>query len=262
MPIVVALTVATALGSVRTAGGLEPKPGTTGSADRSNSPRLLMGRVSTPTIRLVGTRERGDRSRAPLLVHVPRAIPIRSEPGGGAVIGWLPEWSRYYHVPLVAWIRRTTADGRFGLLAVPYSSSRRSGWIALRGLSRSRTAVEVRVDLSRHLLVVLDRGRPAARFAAATGAPTSPTPQGRYFVTDRIAFAPGSAYGSFAFGISGIQPHLPAGWTGGDQLAIHGTSAPSTIGTSSSAGCIRVSEAALARLRPLLRLGTPVVVVP
>jgi lipoprotein-anchoring transpeptidase ErfK/SrfK len=79
-------------------------------------------------------------------------------------------------------------------------------------------------------------------------------------VTDRVPFSAGSALGSFAFGISGIQPHLPAGWSGGNQLAIHGTNEPWSIGTSASAGCVRVSESALQRFEPLLRLGTPVVI--
>jgi lipoprotein-anchoring transpeptidase ErfK/SrfK len=75
-----------------------------------------------------------------------------------------------------------------------------------------------------------------------------------------VPFAVGSALGSFAFGISGIQPRLPAGWSGGDQLAIHGTNQPWSIGQSVSAGCVRVSERTLARLRPLLAYGTPVVI--
>jgi lipoprotein-anchoring transpeptidase ErfK/SrfK len=75
-----------------------------------------------------------------------------------------------------------------------------------------------------------------------------------------VPFSPGSSYGSFAFGISGIQPNLPAGWTGGNQLAIHGTNQPWSIGRSASAGCVRVSESTLARLLPLLRYGTPVIV--
>jgi lipoprotein-anchoring transpeptidase ErfK/SrfK len=75
-----------------------------------------------------------------------------------------------------------------------------------------------------------------------------------------VPFPSGGYLGSFAFGISGIQPQLPAGWSGGDQLAIHGTNDPSSIGTSASAGCVRVSEATLAVLRPLLRLGTPIVI--
>jgi lipoprotein-anchoring transpeptidase ErfK/SrfK len=118
------------------------------------------------------------------------------------------------------------------------------------------------VDLSKHWVSVSKFGNVVAGFRAATGASYSPTPPGEYFVTDRIPFSPGSALGSFAFGISGIQPRLPAGWTGGNQLAIHGTNDLSSIGTSASAGCVRVSERALARLKPLLQLGTPVVIEP
>ena len=97
------------------------------------------------------------------------------------------------------------------------------------------------------------------RAPGATGASYTPTPVGEYFVTDRVPFS-GGRYGTFAFGISGIQPRLPAGWTGGNQLAIHGTNNPSSIGRSASAGCVRVSEATLDRLIPLLRYGTPVIV--
>jgi len=123
-------------------------------------------------------------------------------------------------------------------------------------------SVEVRADLSEHRLEVLRDGRVLLRARAATGAPSSPTPPGRYFVTDRVAMPGGGAFGTFAFGLSGIQTDLPAGWTGGDQLAIHGTDDPSSIGTSASAGCLRVSERVLARLRRLLRPGTPVVIAP
>ena len=139
-------------------------------------------------------------------------------------------------------------------------SPRRDGWIRLNGLARSSTAIAVDVDLSAHRLTVTRGDRKQFSFPAATGATGSPTPPGEYFVTDRIAFPGGGPLGSFAFGISGTQPHLPAGWSGGNQLAIHGTTNPRSIGTSASAGCVRVSEIALARLRPLLQLGTPVVI--
>jgi lipoprotein-anchoring transpeptidase ErfK/SrfK len=116
------------------------------------------------------------------------------------------------------------------------------------------------VDLSEHRVRVYDRTRLLFAVAGATGRASSPTPPGQYAVTDRVPFGAGSDYGSFAFGISGIQPHLPPGWTGGNQLAIHGTNDPGSIGTSASAGCVRVSEASLGRLRPLLQLGTPVII--
>ncbi|MFB3737879.1 MAG: L,D-transpeptidase [Candidatus Velamenicoccus archaeovorus] len=224
--------------------------------------RLVLERVSTAAIRAAAEPEGRLGPRPALLVDLRGPLRATAEPGGGRVVGILPPASRYYHVPLVAWVRRTDPTGRFGLVQVPYGAGPRSGWIPLRGLRRHRTPIRVRVDLSRHELTVTRWGRTIARFPAATGAAVSPTPPGRYFVTDRVPFPRGSSLGSFAFGISGIQPHLPAGWSGGDQLAIHGTNAPSTIGTSASAGCVRVSEAALARLRPLLELGTPVVIVP
>jgi lipoprotein-anchoring transpeptidase ErfK/SrfK len=174
----------------------------------------------------------------------------------------MPADSRYYAVPTVAWVRHPSRDLRYGLVDVPYVAGRAQGWIALRGLSTSHTGIRVEADLSEHRITVRRGDDVLFHAPAATGAPASPTPAGRYFVTDRIPFPAGSSLGTFAFGISGIQPRLPAGWSGGDQLAIHGTNAPWSIGRSASAGCLRVSEQILDRLRPLLRLGTPVVIHP
>ena len=206
--------------------------------------------------------ERAPRPEPALLVRIPRAMRITAHPGGGRAVGTMPAGSKYYHEPITAWVIDVARRGRFGEVTVPYSGSGRTGWIPIRGLRRDATWVTVRVDLSRHLLVVEKRDRVLGRFTAATGAPGSPTPPGRYFVTDRVAFPAGSYYGTFAFGISGIQTRLPPGWSGGNQLAIHGTNSPSSIGRSVSAGCLRVSEAALDRLKPLLQPGTPVIVRP
>jgi lipoprotein-anchoring transpeptidase ErfK/SrfK len=198
--------------------------------------------------------------RTELLARIPRQLPIRARPGAGGIVGWMPRSSPSYRQHTHAWILRQTADHRFGLVPVPFVARHRTGWIRLKGISLSRAPVRVEADLSQHLLVVERRGHVLFRTKAATGAPDSPTPTGRYFVSDRVPFAPGSAYGSFVFGLSGIQPHLPAGWNGGTQLAIHGTNEPWAIGRSVSAGCLRVSEGALRRLKPLLKLGTPVVI--
>lgn len=194
------------------------------------------------------------------LVEIERALPITARPGGGRVVGTMPAGSRYYAIPTVAWIRELSRDGRHGLVDVPYVARHANGWIALRGLTTAWTRVSVEADLSEHRITVRRGDDVLFRAPAATGAPASPTPTGRYFVTDRVPFPSGGSLGTFAFGISGIQPNLPPGWSGGDQLAIHGTNDPSSIGRSASAGCLRVSEHVLARLKRLLRLGTPVVV--
>lgn len=196
-----------------------------------------------------------------VLVHVPRSLPAFARPRASAArVGVVPAGSKYYGIPIVAWVETVSTDGRWGLVDLPYTWPRREGWIRIKGLSRDTTRVQVEVDLSHHMVIVRRFGKVLFRAPAATGASYSPTPVGEYFVTDRVPFGAGSALGSFAFGISGIQPRLPAGWSGGNQLAIHGTNNPSSIGRSVSAGCVRVSESTLHRLRPLLVYGTPVIV--
>jgi lipoprotein-anchoring transpeptidase ErfK/SrfK len=199
--------------------------------------------------------------RPALLVHIPSTMAIRSKPGGGAVIGFLAPTSRYLGTPTTAWVLDVSPKGSFGRVVVPYSGTARTGWIPLRGLKRDWTGIKVTADLSRHTITVTKLGRVLFTALAATGTPVSPTPPGRYFVSDRVPTGdPYGSFGFYAFGISGIQTHLPPGWGGGDQLAIHGTNDPGSIGRSASAGCLRVSASTLERLIPLLRLGTPVVI--
>jgi len=188
---------------------------------------------------------------------------LRARPDADArAIGTMPSSSKYYHVPIVAWVEEVSANGRWGRVEIPYAWPRRDGWILIAGLQRTSTGVSVDVDLSQHRITVTRFGHRLLSAPAATGAPSSPTPPGHYFVTDRVPFPAGSSLGAFAFGISGIQPRLPAGWSGGNQLAIHGTNDPGSIGSSGSAGCVRVGSTTLSRLLPLLRLGTPVVIHP
>src|SRR5262245_25224415 len=204
---------------------------------------------------------RGIPLGAQLLVRVPAGgIVAHREPSGSSrSVGSVVPASKYYGFPISIWVEATNATRTWGRVQLPYSWPRTDGWIPLRGLSRSRTNVVVSVDLSEHTVRVYRSGELRYRVRGATGAPSSPTPPGDYVVTDRVPFS-GGALGTFAFGISGIQPRLPAGWSGGDQLAIHGTDEPWSIGRSVSAGCVRVSEWSLARFRPLLQLGTPVII--
>ncbi len=104
----------------------------------------------------------------------------------------------------------------------------------------------------------------AASFVAAVGAPDSPTPIGRFSVTDPIATGDaGGPYGWYAFGLSGHQPHLPPGLErrrpAGDPR--HERSGR-RWGRRRRPGCLRVSASALAVLKRALRPGTPVVIHP
>jgi L,D-transpeptidase catalytic domain len=197
-----------------------------------------------------------------VLVWISTPIPITARPGGGRTLGVMPASSRYLGTPTVAWVTEPSPDGRFGRVRVPYSAARLSGWIPLVGLRADSTAIKLVADLSRRSLSLLRDGRVEARFVAAIGAPATPTPAGLYFVTDLIRVPRGGPYGTFAVGLSGVQQGLPPSWRGGDQLAIHGTNNPGSIGRAVSHGCLRVSNMALAMLRSVLTLGTPVIVRP
>lgn len=197
-----------------------------------------------------------------LLARVDRATVVRAQPGGRQV-GSVPATSAYLGQPTVAWVQATTDDGRWGRVTLPWSKPvGRSGWISLDGIATTGTRTMLVADLSRREITAYRGCRPLFSVRSAIGRPGSPSPTGRFWVTDRVAVpaAQQDSFGTFAFGLSTVQPNLPAGWTGGDQMAIHGTGAPGSIGEAASAGCLRVSEDALRRLKPLLDLGTPVVI--
>ena len=153
--------------------------------------------------------------------------------------------------------------GHWAGVPSPSLPNGRLGWVDVRSDAVARRATEARlvVDLSRRRLELRVRGRVRRRVSVAIGRPGSETPRGRFSVTDEI---PGARYGPYygccILALSGHQPHPPPGWTGGDRLAIHGTDAPATVGTPSSAGCLRAADADLRVLMRRVPLGTPVVI--
>ena len=115
----------------------------------------------------------------------------------------------------------------------------RLGWVdrAESAFTRSRTRVSVAVDLSARRLVVRRGDRVVRRVPVAVGRSTSPTPTGRFAVTDKLSGPRYSAaYGCCILALSAHQPNLPAGWRGGDRIAVHGTNDPGSIGTAATAG--------------------------
>jgi L,D-transpeptidase catalytic domain len=140
----------------------------------------------------------------------------------------------------------------------------RVGWIdsGSAGVSYARTPIELRVDLSERTLSALAGGQVLHRSKVTIGGPASPTPIGRFAITDKLRGADfGTYYGCCILAISGRQTRLPRGWQGGDLLAIHG--GPSwAIGSRLSAGCLHAREADLRWLTRRVPLGTPITIHP
>jgi lipoprotein-anchoring transpeptidase ErfK/SrfK len=113
------------------------------------------------------------------------------------------------------------------------------------------------VDRSARLLTVWRMGVKQGRFRVSVGAPSSPTPDGRFAVTAKLTNFWPSVYGCCAIALSGRQTASTPNWSGGDRLAIH---AGTGIGAAVSTGCIRASAADMRFLMRTLPLGTQVVV--
>ena len=111
------------------------------------------------------------------------------------------------------------------------------------------------IDLSADRMVVRDGRRKLGSFPVGKGAPSTPTPTGRFFVTDRLRFGQGSPYAPFAVGLSAHVSQLPSSWMGGDQVAIHFGG----LGAVSH-GCIHTGLDAIRMLERRVALGDLVVI--
>jgi lipoprotein-anchoring transpeptidase ErfK/SrfK len=132
-------------------------------------------------------------------------------------------------------------------------------WIRARAVRLGATNLSLRVDRSRRLLTLRRGRRVLRRVTVAVGRPDTPTPTGRFAVTDRLrSQRPDSPYGCCAIALSGHQTKLLPGWPGGDRLAVHGTPQPETIGKAVSLGCMRASRRDMRVLMRRVPLGAPV----
>jgi lipoprotein-anchoring transpeptidase ErfK/SrfK len=179
---------------------------------------------------------------------------LRATPGGRAV-ATVAKRTEFGSPRILAVVRRR--PGWLGVIA-PELPNGRIGWIAERRADLVSEPVRIRIDLAERRLTVLRRGRAVMRIRVGVGAAGTPTPTGRFAVTDGLRTTPGSVYGCCILALSAHQPHIAQGWTGGDRIAVHGTTAPSTIGAATSNGCLHAGDADLRRLLQLATLGARV----
>jgi L,D-transpeptidase catalytic domain len=200
---------------------------------------------------------------APVLERV-EDLAVRVPPGRHVALRSRPEGR------VLATVRASTEFGSPQTLAVAFRKgewlavrsttlgNRRVGWVRARPLRLVQRRLRLEVDLSRRELLVRGARRIRRRISIAIGAADTPTPVGRFYVTDKLRGADfGLYYGCCILALSGHQPNLPDGWSGGDRLAIHGSPTP-TSGEAVSNGCLHAPEADLRYLMKAVPLGTTV----
>jgi lipoprotein-anchoring transpeptidase ErfK/SrfK len=184
-------------------------------------------------------------------------IVVRSRPGGSVVarLGAQTEFGSPATLSVAA--RR----GRWLGVVTTHLPNGKLGWVDPEesSLAQWRTRISVTVDLSARRLVVRRNGRALRRITVAVGRPETPTPRGRFAVTDKLpGYRYSSAYGCCILALSAHQTNLPSGWQGGDRIAVHGTNDPGSIGTAASAGCPRAGDADMRYLLRRVPRGAPV----
>ena len=218
-------------------------PGTAGAHSAGDAPRRGAGAAPTHLIAYVRSR-----------------VPVRGRPFGRVIERLGPR------TPLGS--RRALAvvrvrDDRWLGVTDPSLGNHRLGWIDARAarLRYGRTRVELDVDLSSRTIVVRRGNKLLRSMLVGVGRPGSPTPTGYFAVTDKLSGASDSAdYGCCILALSATQPNLPAGWAGGNRVAIHGTRNASDFGHAVSAGCLHARRADLWYLMRVVALGTPVII--
>lgn len=143
-------------------------------------------------------------------------------------------------------------------IRLPMRPNGRTGWVsrdAIGPLKIVRTML--RVNRATLRATLYRGGRKIWSSAVGVGQAATPTPAGRFWIRSRLrGLRSNPVYGPYAFGTGAYS--VLSEWPAGGVIGIHGTDRPELIPGRPSHGCIRVPNAAIARLWQLLPIGTPV----
>jgi lipoprotein-anchoring transpeptidase ErfK/SrfK len=133
------------------------------------------------------------------------------------------------------------------------------GWVHASDVSLRGLHYALDVEQSTHQLTLLRDSQPLRSFPAATGTGRTPTPNGEFYLKELLQ-PTNTGYGPYAYGLSGHSTVLNS-FDGGDgEIGLHGTSDTTSIGRSTSHGCIRLRNTDITFLAHLLPLGTPITI--
>ncbi|MDO8187604.1 L,D-transpeptidase [Conexibacter sp. JD483] len=139
-----------------------------------------------------------------------------------------------------------------------------AGWVAGDDVALDRTRWRIGVDLRARTVTVAYDGRRVKTIRAVVGSPLSPTPRGRFAVSELLPQRPASGfYGSLVIPLTAYSDTYTEYQGGPGRVAIHGrggTSLADPLGTASSHGCVRISNGDADWLARRIEPGVPVTV--
>jgi len=136
-----------------------------------------------------------------------------------------------------------------------------TGWIRQPGTVGATTRWAIVIHLAARRVNVFKSGRRAETFLAVVGKPSTPTPQGRFFVEEWLRITPGHPGGPFALALSARSNVFQEFEGGPGQIALHGVyRIGGTPGTAESHGCVRLDSPAMTWLGTHIHGGVPVTI--
>jgi hypothetical protein len=145
-------------------------------------------------------------------------------------------------------------------LQVPVRPNGATRWVKAGAVRVLWVDTRIVIHVGSARLELVRGARVVLRSRIAPGAPATPTPTGRFYVTERLVPKdPNGPWGPAALGTSAFSPVLRS-WVRGGPIGIHGTNEPAVIGRAVSHGCIRLPNRLMQRLFDQVPAGTPVLI--
>jgi lipoprotein-anchoring transpeptidase ErfK/SrfK len=214
--------------------------------------------ASTPAVSL---SHPGFRST---YAFVDRAVVARATPSlRGRVVGRLGTRTGDHTDELVGVLATRRAGSQEWLrVQLPVRPTGATGWIPRSAVGELRTvSTWLRVSRRRLTATLIRSGKVIFTARIGVGRARWPTPSGSFYVRDRLVPRdPHGLYGPVAFGTS-ARSEVLTDWPGGGFIGIHGTDRPGLLPGRVSHGCVRMRNADILRLDPLLPVGTPVTII-
>lgn len=135
------------------------------------------------------------------------------------------------------------------------------GWISAHRTKRTSTDWHILVKLSTRRVTVYHNGLVRRHFRAVVGKPSTPTPQGVFFIEEALALSSYEAGGPFALATSARSNVFQEFEGGPGQIGIHGTAnLTGALGKAVSHGCVRLGTRAITWLARRIGAGVPLTI--
>ncbi|MFY9469504.1 MAG: L,D-transpeptidase [Solirubrobacterales bacterium] len=219
------------------------------AASVSGEPSIEPLQKTVALLGKTGVRGRpGARSR--VVAYVKRERPITGATTVLPVIAVKTSGGR-------GWLRVRLPGRVLGRKAPP-----RTGWISTTRTRRSSTTWHLVVDISSREVYVYRDGKRTRTYSAIVGAPSTPTPHGKFFVEENVKMPANAAGAPYALALSARSSVFQEFEGGPGQVALHGLeNVGGELGTAVSHGCVRLPNTGVRWLAQRIGQGVPVTVV-